>query len=102
MRRYKHEDVLEVLSLHRWKRILQIHDDLIELRGGDGPMLNWLSAVLKRYLREGLIEVRWGDDPEIIAKRGGYNYREYRITNDGLRRRAEIKEGLPNLAPIKA
>ena len=91
---YNREDFLAVLSLFEWKRMLQIQKDLAESKGVKSwygePSLGWLYVTAERLLEEGLIEYRIGTDPQIIAKRGEREYREYRLTQGGQREKDEI------------
>ena len=94
MSRYTANDVLRVLNHTEWKRLAEILEGLIELKGiGNSlwdrlfrrPSYMWLGDTLDSLVQEGLVEEREGTDPGVLERRSGRRYPEYKLTEDGIR-----------------
>ncbi len=105
------ELLLNHLNPHKWKRTLELIDDIAKERRRKGkksfwhhvlgffsttlddilwePSIGKMHVLLSQFEEEGKVESRWRDDPpEVLARRGGNRAREYRLTEFGRRYRS--------------
>jgi DNA-binding PadR family transcriptional regulator len=83
-------EYLDVLSFAIWKRAKVVRKEM-EKRKGGWIALGHFYVAMAQLEDEGWIEGRQADDPpEVIAEHGGYRTREYKLTENGMRKRHEI------------
>lgn len=92
------EKLFSVLSHTEWKRGLQLIDE-IAAKFGKRPSYGSVISAIERMIREGWVETKAGDDPAVLAQRGGNAYRVFRLTSGGIRRRHEL-DRLGTTGPI--
>lgn len=81
---------MRVLSLTIWKRSIQIEDEVIEINKGKLPFGS-VYVTLDTLVERGLVEKREAQltEAELRTRRAS----EYRLTQDGLRKKNHTREG---------
>jgi hypothetical protein len=80
--RYTREDVIRVLSRTEWKSAVNISRELYRMKNTELSN-SWLYMTLYALRDEGMVDVREGNNLEILSLRGGRKYLEFRLCNDG-------------------
>ena len=88
-----YELVLQVLSLTVWKRSILIEEEIIEANNGK-RVFGSVRVTLNTLVEQGLVEKREAQLTEAkIRSRRGRRAFEYRLTQDGLRKKNHTREG---------
>ena len=91
------EDILNTLSYHTWKAMYQIEQELNNL-GKEIKVYGSFLSFMDKMERQGSVVSRTRQaTPEEDKERGGLKrpVREYKLTEDGLRKRSKASEGAP-------
>ena len=123
-------ELMQCLSPHHWKVVLELRDEMRDAwreqnrrsltfyiiafffsretaEELEGPTIAKIYVTLEEFLSQGIVEYRWRTDPpEVLERRGGRRRGEWRLTERGLRIRAEYQsrrlKSDPTWAPVPA